>query len=689
MKISIVRRAATAFKNNDFLLAIQLYEDATKLIGKNLFNANISICKKRLNGSTGDLTKENTTICNGELSPNRPPIWLRTPVLSNHTISALANIKFTNGGRKSGVALIRFIDEQGNTIDRNQIPLPQSDFFGANYVYLEDTLTNTKPIFQVIPPSKSVTLEVELRLFEPNKNTSIKINDLRFDKTKEMKKNYKDHNKKTPKEFKVAIIADEFTTNSFSSEFISIPIEPNNWEELFEKHQPDIFFCESAWSGPDSTRRPWQGQIYASVKFQKENRGSLLKILDYCRKNGIPSVFWNKEDPTHYTDRVNDFVKTAKEFDFVFTSAEECIDGYKHEYGVANVFALPFATNPRLFNPVETSNRSSNIVFAGSWYGNHKERSEAMENILDLLQEQGFNMEIYDRYYGSPAEIRKWPERYVPFINPSKPHDGMPDVYKSSCFGLNFNTVTNSSTMFARRVFELMSSNTLVISNYSRGMSEMFGELAIFADREPERLKLLTHMEIENLRERALTTVLRDHTYAKRWRQILSAIGMPHLEEDERVTIASIVRGREDAMLAINWFQQYSVQLPGAQLLLVIETEVGDLEIAKLYQDFNRFGVGVTSMSHAVKYALEGRYRPVETPYFALIDPKNPPQFGWLEKARLHLQYMTNCAIAPATDPRLRYRVASSRVGQPLVGVTSLFAHYLKPITERSEVYYV
>ena len=32
---------------------------------------------------------------------------------------------------------------------------------------------------------------------------------------------------------------------------------------------------------------------------------------------------------------------------------------------------------------------------------------------------------------------------------------------------LNINTVTDSDTMFARRVFELMSSNTLVISNYS------------------------------------------------------------------------------------------------------------------------------------------------------------------------------------------------------------------------------
>jgi len=415
----------------------------------------------------------------------------------------------------------------------------------------------------------------------------------------------------------------------------------------------------------------------------------LLRILEHCRKNGIPTVFWNKEDPTHYTDRVNDFVKTAKEFDFVFTSAAECIDRYKREYGVTNAFALPFATNPRLFNPLETGKRSSNIVFAGSWYGNHQERSEAMMSILDLLQGQGFRMEIYDRYYGSPDAIRQWPERYVPFINPSKPHDSMPEVYKSSRFGLNFNTVTDSSTMFARRVFELMSSNTLVISNYSRGMAEMFGDLAVFSDREPERLKSLSDMEIDALRERALTIVLRDHTYTKRWRQVLSAIGMPHLSEDESVTIASIIRGQEDALLAVAWFQQYGRQLPGTKLLLIISSEVADLEVAKLYQKFNRFGVSVTSMSHAIKYALAGKYRPLATSYFALIDPKNPPPDGWLQKAYLHLQYMSDHVIAPADDAQLRYQIAEARIGQPLLGAHSLFENYLKLGAAPDKVYYV
>ncbi|MCK7580985.1 MAG: DUF3880 domain-containing protein [Chromatiales bacterium] len=218
---------------------------------------------------------------------------------------------------------------------------------------------------------------------------------------------------------------------------------------------------------------------------ENENRTVLLNILDHCRQEGISTVFWNKEDPTHFTDRVHDFIATAKEFDYVFTTAEERCELYKKEYGVKNVFALPFATNLRLFNPIATKPRTNKVVFAGSWYANHEERSVVMERIMDALLESGYELEVYDRYHGSGDPLHEWPEKYRKFIRPGLPHQQMPDVYRSSHFGLNFNTVTDSETMFARRVFELMSSNTLVISNYSKGVEKMFGDLVVLQIETP------------------------------------------------------------------------------------------------------------------------------------------------------------------------------------------------------------
>ncbi|QFU01726.1 Alpha-D-kanosaminyltransferase [Halomonas sp. THAF5a] len=453
--------------------------------------------------------------------------------------------------------------------------------------------------------------------------------------------------RKLASQYKVAFIADEFSYNSFKDEFEAIVIEPSNWKQLFAEHKPDIFFCESAWSGVDSKRRPWQGKIYTSSNWKNENRTVLLSILDHCRQEGIPTVFWNKEDPTHFTDRVHDFIATAKEFDYVFTTAEECCELYKQEHGVKNVFALPFATNPRFFNPIETKPRTNKVVFAGSWYANHEERSAVMESIMDALLESGYEIEVYDRYHGSGDPLHEWPEKYREFIRPGLPHQQMPDVYRSSQFGLNFNTVTHSATMFARRVFELMSSNTLVISNYSKGVDKMFGDLVVFADRDPERLKSLSSQEIAELKERSLQLVLEKHTYTNRWQEILTNIDAPWLQDNKSLTFVCRVATDEDSSRAIDHYQNHFASNADSQLLLLVAEGVDPLQVTEFYKKYNRVGITVTSMHHINHYALSGKYQPIETNHFVYGTAEKLPSSTWVKKATPHLAYAINMPLTP------------------------------------------
>lgn len=490
-------------------------------------------------------------------------------------------------------------------------------------------------------------------------------------------------------QFKVALIADEFTTNSFSDEFQAIAIEPDNWQELFEKHQPDIFFCESAWSGPDAKQRPWKGRVYASKNFAKENRTALLSILKHCRSKGIPTIFWNKEDPTHHTDKVHDFVKTAQEFDFVFTTAAECVDSYKNNYNVKNAFALPFATNPKLFNPIEIGHRSSNVVFAGSWYANHKKRSMDMSDILDSIVADGFKLEIYDRYYGDSDPLHKWPEKYENFLLPSKPHNEMPKVYKSGLFGLNFNTVTNSPTMFARRVFELMSSNTLVISNDSAGTREMFGDLIIYPDKEPDRLRTISKDEVDDIRARALKKALSEHTYTQRWHSILTKIGIRYAKRDNTLTFIAKITKRADALSAIAWFQQHGASLNDSKLLLVASKDMPELEIGSFYKEFNRFGVTVTSFSHASLYAIPDRYQPIETTHFIEINESHLADPDHIKDSLLHLQYMQEHPIVLTNDSSKRYCILPIAEGAMTINPANSFGTWLTSSNESKYGYYV
>ncbi|WP_145129882.1 glycosyltransferase [Pseudomonas sp. URMO17WK12:I11] len=488
-------------------------------------------------------------------------------------------------------------------------------------------------------------------------------------------------------QIKVALIADEFTTNSFADEFQALPIEPDNWLKVFKDNKPDVFFCESAWSGPDSVKRPWKGRIYASKNFANENRTELLQILKYCNKHNIPTIFWNKEDPTHHSDRVHDFVKTAQEFDFVFTTAEECVDSYKTCYGVRNAYALPFATNPKLFNPVERKSRSSNVVFAGSWYANHKDRSADMSMILDRIMSYGHNLEIYDRYYNDSDPLHEWPDSYKPYLLPSRPHNEMPEVYKSGVFGLNFNTVTNSPTMFARRVFELMSSNTLVISNHSDGTKKMFGDLIIYPDREPHRLRDITATEIDEIRNQALVKVLEEHTYTQRWHTILEKIGLPFAKRIRNVSFVSKISSKLDAHESISWFQQHGYSTEGSALLLIAAKEMSELDVAIIYKEFNRFGVTVTSVSHANNYAIDNHYNPVQTTHF--VEIRQSLDVNSITLALLHAQYMVDYPIVINGRTAQRYKIEPIKPEDTVIYPSFLFAQWLNSDNHAGHGYYI
>ncbi|PND29978.1 hypothetical protein C1I89_31865 [Achromobacter pulmonis] len=312
-----------------------------------------------------------------------------------------------------------------------------------------------------------------------------------------------------------------------------------------------------------------------------------------------------------------------------------------------------------------------------------------MERILDSIQDEGFELDIYDRYHGDTDPLHVWPEKYQTYLRPAKPHDQMPAVYKSSRFGLNINTVTNSPTMFARRVFELMSCNTLVLSNHALGTERMFGDLIVYPERERGRLRSLTSSEVEDLRARALAKVLSEHTYRHRWNAVLQNIGVPHRPRQETITVVAMVHQQDDALAALAWFQQFGGRLPGGRLLLVAGREMEGLAVADIYRRFNRFGVTVTSASHATRYAMLDRYKPVETTHFLVLDLKAPPSAQWLAHARLHLQYWTGYPIAPSQDQSQQYRFGRVAPQSTLIDRQCAFGNWLEEYSNSRNVYFV
>ncbi|WP_392398865.1 glycosyltransferase [Corynebacterium lehmanniae] len=395
------------------------------------------------------------------------------------------------------------------------------------------------------------------------------------------------------KDLRVAAILDEFSYRSFAPECQLTALTPESWKQQFHELSPDLFFCESAWAGHDSDLRPWRGKIYASEKFSHENRQVLLEILEHCKREGIPTVFWNKEDPSHFDDKAHNFVDTALKFDHIFTTDSDCVHRYKEEFGHPSVHTLQFAAQPKLFNPIEFAERTDDVVFAGGWYENHRQRSEDMERIFDSVVHAGRELKIYDRYfYFRDDDTHIYPARFARYIHPPVPAEDMAGVYKESTIGITINTESNSETMFARRIFELMACNTFVVSNYSKGIDMMFGDSVLYLDRSPGALTALTKAEMDESRRSNLRLVLSEHTYAKRLEKVARVAGLSF--ESATATVAALIlltdsRKASDAFDVLRNLDANTVK----ERIIAVGPSVEPFEFGLLLRDFNRDGVQV------------------------------------------------------------------------------------------------
>lgn len=327
-----------------------------------------------------------------------------------------------------------------------------------------------------------------------------------------------DSPKKTLCGLKIAVVCDNMTWQNFQGECETIFLTPKNWYAEMEQTHPDLFFCESAWSGIESYPKSWDYGVFHNRKLLVENRRVLLNIIRYCKKAGIPTVFWNKEDPLSFYDEVSNFGDTAMLFDHIFTTAKECVPLYKQR-GHKSVHTMMFGFSPRLFSPLPFSGNGSTALFHGSWYANHRERCRDMCTIFDMVLERGLKLKIYDRNSGTDDANRIFPEKYQPYIHESVSYHDIRDTMSDARFVININTVKESRTMFARRVFETMACGRVVISNQSVGMGELFGDRVWFVDKPFDIFK------IDEIVAANINEVFRCHTWRYRIELMLKDIG--------------------------------------------------------------------------------------------------------------------------------------------------------------------
>lgn len=357
---------------------------------------------------------------------------------------------------------------------------------------------------------------------------------------------------------RVAAIMDEFTHSCFAAECDLVQLTPGDWHAQINELEPDFLLIESAWQGHSGE---WEKQV-------PQVSAELRKVIAYCRRKGIRTAFWNKEDPVHFSL----FLGVAALVDTVFTTDIDRIRAYRQKLGHDRVHLLPFAAQPRMHSPVERYERIDAFCFAGSYYAKYPERRRDFEQLVGAASSLG-RVEIYDRNHGKQDPGLVFPPEYRNMVVGTLPVSEIDRAYKGYRYGITVNTVKQSQSMFARRAFELLASNTVTISNFSRGLKLMLGDLVICGDSAGSVAALLrqrTGNEEDERRFRlaGLRKVMDQHTYAHRLAYLAGKVMGRHIDAP---VPSLVVLCRVDGQADVEWaLRTFDAQSASARTLVLV-----------------------------------------------------------------------------------------------------------------------
>lgn len=321
----------------------------------------------------------------------------------------------------------------------------------------------------------------------------------------------------------LGLIADQFTTDTLASGVNVVKLSPDNWQQELADHSIDALFVESAWKGNDWA---WHRKV---GYYSDEEFAPLSALLTHCRERGVPSLFWNKEDPVHF-DR---FRKAASLCDHVFTTDSRRIIPYLNTPGALtkSVSSCPFYASPKIHNLLPSKRAwLPTAAYGGTYYGKrYPERTEYMDKIMSAAAPLGLT--IYDRQHDDPESPYKYPGGLGSYVAGSLSYEEMIEAYKAHPVQINVNSVLDSPTMFSRRVTEAAACGAAIISGPALGMNrylEAAGHVVRTESEAAQALENLMHHDAYRWRValKGARAVMRAHTTQTRLTQMLRTAGM-------------------------------------------------------------------------------------------------------------------------------------------------------------------
>ncbi|WP_352287352.1 glycosyltransferase [Psychrobacter sp. GW64-MNA-CIBAN-0177] len=322
---------------------------------------------------------------------------------------------------------------------------------------------------------------------------------------------------------KLALISDDLTSQSLHEENFFKIVEQQLQYQLWKRHKPDIILVESAWRG---YKDRWRYKIANYPDYPDRSNVELRKLLELADKYNIPAVFWNKEDGAHF----NRFIDSASLFKYVLTVDSNCVERYQAILGNSvKVGVLPFAVQPKFHHPTDLPPRYNQSLFVGS-YSHHIHDARRQWQDMTFTAASPYGLTIVDRNSDRKSDLYRYPDVPNMTIKPAVPYDQTGALFRQYSHCLNVNTVTDSASMFSRRLIEIMACGRLAITNPSLAVSTRFEGMCEVIDNKEQADELFAQLSKgytkrqKEMMRYASDHVLQNYNYDKWLQRIINFV---------------------------------------------------------------------------------------------------------------------------------------------------------------------
>lgn len=330
----------------------------------------------------------------------------------------------------------------------------------------------------------------------------------------------------------IALVSGAALRQALSFEASVCQLDQEGWERRLAACRPDLVLVSSCGLAKEGS----ESFLFA------EPLPWLRQMLYEARKLGVPSAFWNTEDPVN----CGGAMKFARLADYVFTVDIDCIPLYKQELGHDRAGLLPLAIQPALSNPLTWRPKREDICFAGASRSYDGAGLEDFDALVGAVKDCMPVVEDAPDQDDAPEDLAR---RGADLPSTAGDRNEGRQARKSCGFSVCVNAIKQSQSVFAPETLESLASNSLVVSNYSRALHCLFGDLTLSTDNRSELRKSLQKLlerpqRARKLRLLGLRKVMTEHVYARRLSYLLKLMGA---EKTERPRAVHLLAAPADA----------------------------------------------------------------------------------------------------------------------------------------------